>query len=83
MPIQRYKPEQVVTMLRQIEVSIASGKTTPQACKEAAATRRISETGCWRNIAISRLTGFWAKSAGKIVGCFRCNSSFVTAQNLE
>ena len=38
MPIQRYKPEQIVTMLRQIEVSIANGKTTPQACKEAAIT---------------------------------------------
>jgi transposase-like protein len=35
MPIQRYKPEQIVTMLRQIEVGIANGKTTPQACKEA------------------------------------------------
>jgi len=38
MPMQRYKPEQVVTMLRQIEVSIANGKTTPQACKEAEIT---------------------------------------------
>ena len=38
MPIKRYKPEQIVTMLRQIEVSIANGKTTPQACKEAAIT---------------------------------------------
>lgn len=38
MPIQSYKPEQIVTMLRQIEVSIANGKTTPQACKEAAIT---------------------------------------------
>lgn len=38
MPIQRYKPEQIVTMLRQIEVSIANGKTTSQACKEAAIT---------------------------------------------
>jgi hypothetical protein len=28
MPIKRYKPEQIVTMLRQIEVSIANGKTT-------------------------------------------------------
>jgi transposase len=37
MPIQRYKPEQIVTMLRQIEVAIANGKTTPQACKEAEA----------------------------------------------
>jgi putative transposase len=38
MPIKRYKPEQIVTMLRQIEVGIANGKTTPQACKEAAIT---------------------------------------------
>jgi putative transposase len=35
MPMQRYKPEQIVTMLRQIEVSVGSGKTTPQACNEA------------------------------------------------
>ena len=38
MPLQRYKPEQIVTMLRQIEVGIANGKTTPQACKEAEIT---------------------------------------------
>ena len=38
MPIKRYKPEQIVTMLRQVEVSIANGKTTPQACKEAEIT---------------------------------------------
>ena len=38
MPMQRYKPEQIVTMLRQIEVSVANGKTTPQACKEAEIT---------------------------------------------
>jgi putative transposase len=38
MPIKRYKAEQIVTMLRQIEVSIANGKTTPQACNEAAIT---------------------------------------------
>jgi len=36
--MQRYKPEQIVTMLRLIEVGIANGKTTPQACKEAAIT---------------------------------------------
>ncbi len=35
MSVTRYKPEQIVTMLRQIEVSIGNGKTTPQACKEA------------------------------------------------
>ena len=35
MSIKQYKPEQVVTILRQIEVQIANGKTAPQACKEA------------------------------------------------
>ena len=38
MPIRRYKPEQIVTLLRQVEVEIANGKTTPQACKEAEIT---------------------------------------------
>jgi transposase-like protein len=34
MPNKRYKAEPTVTLLRQIEVGIANGKTTPQACKE-------------------------------------------------
>jgi putative transposase len=38
MPMRRYKPEQIVTLLRQIEVAVANGKTTPQACKEAEIT---------------------------------------------
>jgi putative transposase len=38
MPMKRYKPEQIVTLLRQIEVGIANGKPTPQACKEAEIT---------------------------------------------
>lgn len=32
----KYQPEQVVNLLRQIEVAVANGKTTAQACKEAA-----------------------------------------------
>ena len=31
-------PPQIVTVLRQIEVEIANGKTTPQACREAQIT---------------------------------------------
>jgi transposase-like protein len=31
----RYQPEQVVNLLRQIEVAVANGKATAQACKEA------------------------------------------------
>jgi hypothetical protein len=38
MPIKRYKPEQIVALLRQIEVEMANGKTAPQACKEAEIT---------------------------------------------
>ena len=38
MPSQRYKPDQIVTILRQIEVAVANGKSTPQACKEAEIT---------------------------------------------
>ena len=35
MSIKKYKPEQIVVVLRQIEVQIANGKTPPQACKKA------------------------------------------------
>jgi transposase-like protein len=38
MPNKRYKAEQIVALLRQIEVGIANGKTTPQVCKEAEIT---------------------------------------------
>jgi putative transposase len=40
MPMKRYKPEQIVTLLRQVEVGIANGKTTPLACKEAEITQQ-------------------------------------------
>jgi putative transposase len=40
MPMKRYKPEQIVALLRQIEVEIANGKTTAQACKEAEITQQ-------------------------------------------
>ncbi len=34
----RYEAEQIVTLLRQIEVGIANGKTIPQSCREAQIT---------------------------------------------
>ena len=43
MAMQRYKPEQIVTVLRQIEVAVANGKPTPQACKEAGITVRLRD----------------------------------------
>jgi len=36
--MKKYTPEQIVTLLRQIEVEIANGKTTPQACRDAEIT---------------------------------------------
>jgi transposase-like protein len=38
MSAKKYKPEQIVNLLRQIEVEIANGKTTPQACRDAGIT---------------------------------------------
>ena len=38
--MKRYKAEQIVTLLRQIEVGIANGKPTPQACKEVEITQQ-------------------------------------------
>ena len=40
----RHTPEQVVNLLRQVEVGIANGKTTAQACKKA----EIVEQMCFR-----------------------------------
>jgi transposase-like protein len=38
--MKRYKPEQIVNLLWQIEVEIANGKTTPQASNEAEITQQ-------------------------------------------
>ena len=46
MSTKRYKPEQVVNILRQIEVENANGKTTPQACRDAQIT--VQTYYCWR-----------------------------------
>ena len=40
MPNKRYKPEQIVNLLRKIEVEIANGKTTAQAAREAGITEQ-------------------------------------------
>jgi len=44
MPKKTFTPEQIVTKLRQIDVALANGKTTPQACREA----DISEQSYYR-----------------------------------
>jgi len=42
----KHSPEQIVAILRQIEVAIGSGKLTPQACREAGITEQSYY--CWR-----------------------------------
>ena len=42
---QRLKPEQIVTLLRQIDVLTTNGKTLAQACKEVGTVLRC----CCRN----------------------------------
>ena len=36
----RYQAEEIVTVLRQVEVAIANGKTTPVACRESGITEQ-------------------------------------------
>jgi len=36
----KFTPEQIVNVLRQIEVAMANGKATPLACKEAGVTEQ-------------------------------------------
>ena len=40
----KHTPEQIVPLLRQVEVAVANGKTTGQACKESS----ITEQTCYR-----------------------------------
>jgi putative transposase len=36
----KHTPEQIVSLLRQIEVAVANGKTTPAACREGGITEQ-------------------------------------------
>jgi putative transposase len=44
MPKKRFSPEQIVTLLRQIEVTMGQGKSAQFACRETG----ISEQNCYR-----------------------------------
>jgi hypothetical protein len=41
----KHTPEQVLNLLRQIEVAVAQGKTTALACKEAEITEQVTAAG--------------------------------------
>jgi transposase-like protein len=58
----KHSPEQIVSLLRQIEVAVANGKTTELACKEASITEQTyyrwrKEFGCHRQL---KNPQFWA-----------------------
>ena len=40
MPKKRFSAEQIVTLLRQIEVLMAQGKSAPQACRDAGVSQQ-------------------------------------------
>jgi hypothetical protein len=41
----KHTPEKIVGLLRQIEVGVANGKTTPAACREGGITNRPTTNG--------------------------------------
>ena len=45
-----YKPEEIVNLLRQVEVAVANGKSTPQASKEQGSSSQRTIAGA-RNMA--------------------------------
>ena len=45
MPMQRYKPEQIVTLLRQIEVAVASGRRRRWRARKPGLPRRRTIAG--------------------------------------
>ena len=53
----KYQPEQVVNLLRQIEVAVANGKTTPQACKDAGIVERTYCRWRWQQASLSPQRG--------------------------
>ena len=46
MPKKRFNAEQIVTLLRQIEVSIAQGKSAPVGCQDAGISLQNYATSC-------------------------------------
>jgi putative transposase len=46
MPKKRFSPEQIVTLLRQIEVTMSQGKAAQFSCREAGISERSYY--CWR-----------------------------------
>jgi putative transposase len=46
MPKKRFGTEQIVTLLRQIEASMAQGKSAPEACRDAGISQQSYAMSC-------------------------------------
>jgi hypothetical protein len=46
MPKKRFNAEQIVTLLRQIEVLMAQGKSAPEACRDAGISQHFRKIRC-------------------------------------
>ena len=46
MPKKRFSADQIVTLLRQIEVSMAQGKSAPEACRDAGISQQNYAMNC-------------------------------------
>ena len=59
MPKKRFGAEQIVTLLRQIEVLMAQGKSAPEACREAGISQQnyaMSRRNRSNNLLVRRYT---------------------------
>src|SRR5271156_1760980 len=61
----KHTPEQIVSLLRQIEVAVANGKTTPVGCRDNGINEQTYYR--WRKeyggLQVGALSGTWSKSA--------------------
>ena len=53
----KHTPDQIVSLLREIEVDVANGKTTPAACREGGITEQTYSRGVRNTVACSRRGG--------------------------
>jgi hypothetical protein len=59
MPKRRFSPEQIVTLLRQIEVAMSQGKSAQMASREAGSPSRVFTAGARSMVGL-----IWTRHAG-------------------
>src|SRR5271155_3292382 len=69
MPKKRFSAEQIVVLLRQIEVLMSQGKTAPIACREAG----ISQQSCATNASTEKSSTAWRKRPSSLAQSIQHN----------